>query len=74
MSPLIKNIVKGAAAVGGAYLVYTGVKKVAPTALTVDPFAGSSTKTWLWVAGFVAVGAGVVALIGKVTKIPLLRN
>ena len=74
MSPLVKNIVKGAAAVGGAFLVYTGVKKVAPTAITTDPFTGSTSKTWLWLAGFVAVGAGLMALIGKITKIPLLRN
>jgi hypothetical protein len=74
MSPLVKNLVKGALAVGGAFLVYTGVKKVAPTALTVDPFAGNSTKTWLWLAGFAAVGAGLVALIGKFAKIPFLRN
>jgi fructose-specific phosphotransferase system IIC component len=74
MSPLLKNIVKGAAAVAGAFLVYTGVKKVAPTALPVDPFAGNTTKTWLYLAGFVAVGAAVVALIGKFAKIPFLRN
>lgn len=74
MSPLVKNIVKGAVAVAGAFLVYTGVKKVAPTAMTVDPFAGNSSKTWLWLAGFVAVGAGLVALIGKFAKIPFLRN
>lgn len=74
MSPLLKNVVKGAAAVGGAALVYLGVKKVAPTALKVDPFAGSTTKTWLWLAGFVAVGAGLVALIGKFAKVPFLKN
>jgi zinc transporter ZupT len=74
MSPLIKNVVKGVLAVAGAFLVYTGVKKVAPTALTVDPFAGSTTKTWLWIAGFVAVGGAVIGLIGKFTKIPLLKN
>jgi hypothetical protein len=74
MSPLVKNIIKGAAAVGGAYLVYTGVKKVAPTALSVDPFAGNTSKTWIWLAGFVAVGAGIIALIGKVAKVPFLRN
>lgn len=74
MSPLVKNIVKGAAAVGGAFVVYTGVKKIAPTALSVDPFAGNTSKTWLWVAGFVAAGAAVVALVGKFTKIPFLKN
>jgi hypothetical protein len=74
MSPLVKNVVKGAAAVAGAFLVYTGVKKVAPTALTTDPFAGNTSKTWLWLAGFVAVGAGIIALIGKFAKIPFLRN
>jgi hypothetical protein len=74
MSPLIKNVVKGAIAVAGAFLAYTVVKKAAPTALPVDPFAGSTSKTWLWTAGFVAVGAGVMALIGKITKIPILKN
>lgn len=74
MSPLVKNILKGAAAVGGAFIVYTGVKKVAPTALKVDPFSGSTMKTWIWLAGFVAVGAGLIALIGKFAKIPFLRN
>lgn len=74
MSPLVKNIVKGAAAVAGAFLVYTGVKKVAPTALPVDPFAGSTSKTWLWLAGFVAVGAALMALVGKFAKIPFLKN
>jgi hypothetical protein len=74
MSPLIKNIVKGAVAVGGAFAVYTAVKKVAPTALPVDPFAGSTSKSWLYLAGFVGIGAGLVALVGKFAKIPFLRN
>jgi zinc transporter ZupT len=74
MSPLVKNIVKGIAAVAGAFLVYMGVKKIAPTALTVDPFAGNTSKTWIWLAAFVAVGAVVAGLIGKVTKISFLKN
>jgi fructose-specific phosphotransferase system IIC component len=74
MSPLVKNIVKGIAAVAGAFLVYTGIKKIAPTSLTVDPFAGNTSKTWIWLAGFVAVGAVVAGLIGKVTKISFLKN
>lgn len=74
MSPLVKNIVKGAAAVGGAFVVYTGLKKVAPTAITTDPFSGNTSKTWLWLAGFVALGAAFVALVGKFAKIPFLRN
>ena len=76
MSPLVKNVVKGAAAVGGAFVVYTGLKKIDTknTIMKVDPFAGNTSKTWLWLAGFVAVGAAIVALIGKFAKIPLLKN
>jgi zinc transporter ZupT len=74
MSTLVKNIVKGAVAVAGAFLVYTGVKKVAPTALKVDPFSGSTAKTWVWLAGFVAVGAALMAFVGKITKISFLKN
>jgi hypothetical protein len=50
------------------------VKKVAPSILSDDPFAGNTSKTWLWLAGFIAVGAALVALIGKFAKIPFLRN
>lgn len=74
MSPLVKTVIKGAAAVGGAFLVYTGVKKFAPTALKVDPFATSTSKTWIWLAGFVALGGVIVGLIGKITKISILKN
>ncbi len=74
MSPLVKNVVKGAAAVGGAYLVYTGVNKVAPGKLPVNPFAGNSSTTWLWLAGYIAAGAAVVALVGKFAKVPFLKN
>lgn len=75
MNNLMKSAVKGAAAVGGAYLVSKGLNAVDKDhkILSVDPFAGNTSKTWLWLAGFVAAGALIVSLVGKVTKISVLR-
>jgi hypothetical protein len=74
MSPLVKTIIKSAAAVIGAVAINYGIKKVAPTALPVDPFSGNTAKTWLWLTGFIVAGSLVAGLAGKFFKITALKN
>jgi hypothetical protein len=74
MSPLVKTIIKSSAALAGTIVLYTGVKKIAPTILKVDPFSGNTPKTWIWTAGFFIAGTIFTGIIAKIFKITALKN